>query len=122
MGTLSSILFSRDKTFVAESPVVLQTLLQALFSLQYMLSQSPSANAEAQSVAEFVTAIRSGGCGELSQPFVEKEFGVRYSRKHNETMVFESIVAESAIRCLDVGPPDGRRWVLRNLVMVCIFP
>ena len=38
LGTLSAILFSRGRSFVADSPVILQTLLQALFSLQYNLT------------------------------------------------------------------------------------
>lgn len=118
LGTLSSILFSRDKTFSAESPRILQSLLQGLISLAYMLSLSPQSVAEYQSVAGYISAIRSGNCGFLSQSALESEYGVRFTSKDSCDPLLEILVTESVIRCLTAGSDCERRWVLRTLLQV----
>ncbi|KAI0087407.1 hypothetical protein BDY19DRAFT_893157 [Irpex rosettiformis] len=116
LGTLSSILFSRDKTFIVESPAVLQSLLQGLFTLAYTLSLSPRSAAEYQSVMGYISAICSGSCGPLSQSAVESEYGVRYTKNDSDDLLMEVLVTESVIRCLAAGPDHERRWVLRMLL------
>ena len=112
---MSSILFSRDRTFVADSPVILQILIRALLSLQYTLSTTSSTPAEARSVASYIAEVRAGKCGELTRISVEKEFGARFSDSDNEDAVREAIVMESVVSCIEVGPIGARRWALRIL-------
>lgn len=118
LGTLSSILFSREKTFSAESPRVLQSLLQGLISLAYMLSLSPQSAAEYQSVTGYISAIHAGNCGPLSQSALESEYGVRFASKDNSDLLLGILVTESVIRCLTAGSDCERRWVLRTLLQV----
>lgn len=119
IGVMSSILFSRDQKFVADSPVVLQTLMRALLSLQYTLTSTSSTPAEARSVASYIAEVRAGKCGELSRSFVEKEFGARFSDADTEAAVREAVVMESVVSCIEVGPIGARRWALRLLPEVC---
>lgn len=121
LGTLSSILFSRDRTFSADSPTIFQTLLQALFSLKYYLSLSPHSTAEMESLSGYISAIRSGSCGEISSSATEMEFGVRFSKSDSEEAIRDVLVTESVIRCLEVGDGMSRRWMLRNMLEVSQF-
>ncbi|EKM57985.1 uncharacterized protein PHACADRAFT_139496 [Phanerochaete carnosa HHB-10118-sp] len=112
LGTLSAILFSRGRSFVADSPMVLQTLLRALFSLQYNLIASQSAAAEVQSIAGYISAIQTGSCGQLIPTSVEKEFGIPLSDNDNEAVVREAVITEGVVSCIETGPADGRRWAM----------
>ncbi|KAI8972849.1 hypothetical protein BD414DRAFT_559591 [Trametes punicea] len=115
LGTLSALLFSREKTFSAETPAILQTLLQSLFSLLSVLRSSPDTVAEAGSIAGFIAAVRNGQCGSPLPQALEKEYGVRY-KDDSDQMVRETIVTESVIGCLEVGSEATRRWTLHHLV------
>lgn len=122
LGQLSSLLFSRDRTFEVETPVILQTLLQSLFSLLATLRGSHDCTAEAQTVAGYIKGIKNGQSGTPTQQALEKEYGVRHSQSDSDEMVREIIVAESVIGCLDVGSEQSRRWTLHHLVEVCHKP
>ncbi|KAI0659698.1 hypothetical protein C8Q70DRAFT_914754 [Cubamyces menziesii] len=115
LGTLSALLFSRERTFSVETPAILQTLLQSLFSLLAVLRSSPQATAEADSVAGYIAAIKSGQSGTPLPQALEKEYGVRY-KKDNDEMIREIIVAESVIGCMELGSLASRRWTLHHLV------
>ena len=119
LGALSSILFSRDRTFSTDSPAILQTLLQALLSVKYSLFTSSSAGAEIQSIAGYIAEVQAGKCGELSRALVEKEFGVRFSGTDNEVVVREAVITESVVNCVELGSVGARRWALRTLPEVC---
>lgn len=116
---LSSILFSRDSTFVTDGPVILQTLIQALLSLKFNLAVSTSATAEVQSITGYISEIQAGKCGDLSTALVEKEFGVRFSGNDNEAAVREAIITESVVNCIELGSIGARQWALRTLPEVC---
>lgn len=120
LGTLSSLLFSQEEAFVANVPNILQTLLQALFSLSYSLSLSSRSASEAKSLFGYVSAVRNGGCGPLSHAAIEKEFGVRFADDDDEASIRDILVAESAVRCLTSGQ-DRARWVLRTLIQVRLY-
>ena len=100
-----------------ETPAILQTLLQSLFSLLAVLRSSPQATAEADSVAGYIAAIKSGQSGTPLPQALEKEYGVRY-KKDNDEMIREIIVAESVIGCMELGSLASRRWTLHHLVEV----
>lgn len=101
-----------------DTPVLLQTLLQAMFSLIATLSMQGNANDEITSLKGYVTAIRDGSCGPLDASSVEREYGVRYSKKENEDSLREAIISESAVKCTELGSEEKRCWVLCNLLEV----
>ncbi|KAI0355950.1 hypothetical protein OH77DRAFT_1402071 [Trametes cingulata] len=115
MSTLSALLFSSERTFNADTPAILQTLLQSLFSLLAILRSSPDTVNEAESVAGYIASIKRGECGTPLPQALEKEYGVRYKGDSDE-MVRNIIVAESVIGCLEVGSEASRRWTLHHLL------
>ncbi|PCH35413.1 hypothetical protein WOLCODRAFT_133859 [Wolfiporia cocos MD-104 SS10] len=116
LGALSSILFSREKSFDAESPRILRTLYTGMFSLLMCLSSSPDAQSEAESLRAYVFAVLDGQCGSPASESFEKEYGVSWSSDDNAAHVRRVIAAESVISCLETGSEDSRKWVLRNLL------
>ncbi|OCH88423.1 hypothetical protein OBBRIDRAFT_734457 [Obba rivulosa] len=116
LGALSSLLFSRDGSFEASSPVILQTLLQAMFSLLLALSSSPKATREAESLRAYISALRDGQCGTPSMPSVEKEYGARSSKYDSDPQTRDALVSESIVSCFEIAPQSSKRWILRKLL------
>ncbi|KAI0642797.1 hypothetical protein C8Q79DRAFT_917084 [Trametes meyenii] len=115
LGTLDPLLFAKERTFNAETPAILQTLLQSLFSLLVILRSSNTTLEYAQTVVKYIARIKQGESGTPSPQSLEKEYGVRYKGDSDE-MVREIITAESIIGCLEVGSEASRRWVLHHLL------
>lgn len=115
LGALSSLLFSRERTLSADTPLVLRALFQAMFSLLMCLS-STSSQAEVESLRAYIAAIRDGQCGTPSPQSLEKEYGVRWSRNDNDQDVRRLIAIEGLIGQLEIGSESSRKWMLRNLV------
>ncbi|KAI0676337.1 hypothetical protein C8Q78DRAFT_1084712 [Trametes maxima] len=115
LGTLGPLLFAEGKTFKAETPAILQTLLQSLFSLLAVLRSSSTSSGYAQTVVEYIAKIKQGQSGTPSPQALEKEYGVRY-KGDSDDMVREIITAESIIGCLEVGSEASRRWALHHLL------
>ncbi len=120
ISSLSNILFGRERTFRVETPTILQTLLQCLFSLLPILRSSPDSMQEADNVVAYIVGIKSGQCGTPSPQALEKEYGVRRKDESDE-QVMEIIVAECVIGCLEVGAEASRRWTLHHSVEVRFF-
>jgi hypothetical protein len=115
---MSTLLFSRDATFRTESPVLLQTILQALVSLLPTLSSSPG---EFESVKGLILEIWKGGSGLLSKESIEQEFGTHFSSSDTEEDIREALSVESVLKCAAYGSLKARTWVLHNLVEVYMF-
>jgi len=118
IGTMSTLLFSRDVTFRTESPVLLQTILQSLISLLPALSSTPG---ELESVKTLVLEVWNGGSGLLSKESIEQEFGAPFLPSDAEHDIREALAIESALRCMAYGSLKSRAWVLHNLVEVPKF-
>ena len=115
IGAVSTLLFSRDATFRTETPVLLQTILQALISLLPALSSSPG---ELESVRAMILEIWNGGSGLLLQESIEQEFGTPFSSSDTEHDIRGTLATESVLRCIAYGSLKTRAWVLHNLVEV----
>ncbi|KAF9653663.1 hypothetical protein BDM02DRAFT_3135161 [Thelephora ganbajun] len=113
IGAMSTLLFSRDATFRTETPVLLQTILQALVSLLPTLSSSPG---ELESVKGLILEVWNGGGGLLLKESIEKEFGTPFSTSDTEHDIREALAVESVLRCIAYGSLKTRAWVLHNLV------
>lgn len=112
---MSTLLFSRDATFRTETPVLLQTILQALVSLLPTLSSSPG---EYESVKGLILEVWNGGSGLLSRESIEREFGTPFSSSDTENDIREALAVESVLKCVAYGSLKTRAWVLHNLVQV----
>ena len=118
IGAISTLLFSRDATFRTDSPVLLQTVLQALASL---LSTLSSSHGEFESVKGLILEVWNGGSGLLSKESIEQEFGTRFSSSDTEHDIREALATESVLKCVAYGSLKTRTWVLHNLVEVYVF-
>jgi len=116
---MSTLLFSRDATFRTETPVLLQTILQALVSLLPALSSSPG---EQESVKALILEIWNGGSGLLLRGSIEQEFGTPFSSSDTEHDIREALGIEGVSRCVAYGSLNTRTWVLHNLVEVLVLP
>lgn len=114
---MSTLLFSRDATFRTDSPVLLQTILQALVSLLPTLSSSPG---EFESVKGLVLEVWNGGSGLLSKESIEQEFGTHFSPSDTENDIREALAIESVLKCVAYGSLKTRTWILHNLVEVYV--
>ena len=115
---MSTLLFSRDATFRTGTPLLLQTILQALVSLLPVLSSSPG---ELESVKAMILEILNGGSGLLLSEPIEQEFGAPFSSSDTERDIREALAIESVLRCIAYGSLKARTWVLYNLVEVSSF-
>ncbi|KAI0077367.1 hypothetical protein K474DRAFT_1751763 [Panus rudis PR-1116 ss-1] len=116
MSNLSNLLFSKEPAVAINTPLALRTIVQNLFALYADLNASPVYAQDAANVANWIAEIRQGRCGPLLPDAVEKEYGMRYSKSESDDLIREAIVAESAVRCLEVGSERIRRWFLHNIM------
>lgn len=84
------------------------------------LAGLPNAAKESSQISDYIATIRGTGCGSLSKSAIEKEYGVRFSRSDDEADIRAAVVSETAVKCLEVGHENRRRWVLHRLIEVCI--
>lgn len=118
LGALSSIMFSRDKTFEVQTPLVLQTLLKSMFSLLLHLSTSPELQPQAESLRAYIGAIRTGQCGTPIPKSIEKEYGARFSNEDADATILEVMITESLVGFMEVASTDWRRWTMHQLLEV----
>ncbi|TCD63487.1 hypothetical protein EIP91_005346 [Steccherinum ochraceum] len=116
ISTLPHFLFPKDQTFFADTPALLQTLLQALVSLVIDLSGQADTTSDLKQISGYITTIRSKGFGKLSKSAIEKEYGVRFGKEDRDAEVRDAVIAESIVKCLEVGHENRRRWILHHLL------
>lgn len=95
--------------------MILQTLLQGLFTLYPLVSDSP---ADLGMIQTLILEILGGGSGVLSEEAVHQEFGCPYSSTDTESLIRTALVTESVARCVSNGSRQARGWILRNLMEV----
>ncbi|KAH8084333.1 hypothetical protein BXZ70DRAFT_1046150, partial [Cristinia sonorae] len=116
IGTLSYLLFPKDQPFFADTPLLLQTLIQGLISLLTDLSGQPDTSSDMKQVSSYITAIGSKGCGQLSRQAIEKEYGARFGKEDSDIDVRSAVITESVVKCLELGHENRRRWVLHHFL------
>lgn len=119
--TLGSLLSPKDSDFFADTPVLLQTLIQALISLVADLSAQSDSSSDVRQISGYIQVIRSKDCGRLSKQAIEKEYGVRFGKDDKDADVRAAVITEAAVKCLEFGHENRRRWVLNALLEVSLF-
>lgn len=121
-GIMYSLLFPRIPGFQASSPIIIQTLVQALFNLLAVLSTAPQGvgdpvlSQDIDSVRDLIQRVASGGCGPLSQDDVEQEYNAIVTSKDDSSVVRTTILLEGVMRCMENGDERHRRWILGHAV------
>ncbi|THH18726.1 hypothetical protein EW146_g2314 [Bondarzewia mesenterica] len=115
LGIFSSFLFTPRRPFKVDSPIVLQTLLQQMFSLLVSLSQQTDAHEEVQYLRELIAGVLVGSAGDLDEALVETEYNVTFTRENAQSIRdCAAVLALSA--CLENDIESNRRWALRYLI------
>jgi hypothetical protein len=112
---MSTLLFSRDTVLRTDSPVIFQTLVQALFSLYPPLSSNPD---DFGTIQALISEVLSGGTGLLQIDAIEQEFDSPFSPNDSEQKIREILATESVARCIANGSIPSRSWMLCNLLEV----
>lgn len=97
---------------------MLQTVLQAMFSLLAFLSLQSDTLEETQYVHELIAGILGGSANEFDGALVEKEYGITYSAK-DAGFVRDCTVVLALSACLENDTAPSCRWALQYLVDVC---
>ncbi|CCL98233.1 uncharacterized protein FIBRA_00227 [Fibroporia radiculosa] len=116
LGVLSSILFSRDRSFSPDTPTIFQALFHGMYHLLMCVALSPNSLPEVDSLKAYIVAICDGQCGSPSPPLLEKKYGVNWSENDSGDTITRLISTESLIKCLGYGPEYNRKWMLHNLL------
>ncbi|THH32609.1 hypothetical protein EUX98_g1559 [Antrodiella citrinella] len=116
IGTLSYLLFSKDQPFFADSPVLLQTLLQALISLLADLAGLPDTASDIKQITSYISVIRGADITQLSKDRIEKEYGVRVGKRDQDTDIRAAVISEAIVKSLESGHENRRRWVLHHFL------
>lgn len=119
LGALSSTVFAPGVIFRAESPLVLQTLLQALFSLLASLSALDGAYEESSLVRELIVGALHGACGDLEPSLVLQDFGTKM-RRADDVFVKDCVVVQALSSCLELEAPAHRPYIAEALSEVSL--
>ncbi|KAI0319315.1 hypothetical protein OF83DRAFT_1055215 [Amylostereum chailletii] len=114
LGVLSSGLFAPGVTFRADSPFVLQTVLQALFSLQAALSSQPNTHEEVDYVRELIVGAMHGACGDLEPSLVKTDYGVDASHD-DDGLIKECVVAQALSACLELDAKSSKPTIVQYM-------
>ena len=114
LGALSSTVFAPGVAFCAESPLVLQTLLQALFSLLASLSALDDAHEAANLVRELIVGALHGACGDLDPSLVLQDFGAKMKRAE-DVFVKDCVVLLALSSCLELEAPIHLPYIAEAL-------
>ena len=114
---LSTGLFAPSVTFFANSPFVLQTLLQALFSLQAALSSQLDTHEEVDYVRELIIGAMHGACGDLDLSLVKADYGVDALRE-DDGLIKECVVAQALSACLELESPSSKPAIVQYMAEV----
>ncbi|KIJ36323.1 hypothetical protein M422DRAFT_261273 [Sphaerobolus stellatus SS14] len=116
LGTLSNMLFS-SKPVQDANPLALQNLFQGLQMLVHTITQSPSeADGDIDVTRELCSHLYQGGCGDPLVKSIEQEYDAEWSSYDAQDALRVQILAEAAVRCMQCGSDELRRWALHNQV------
>jgi hypothetical protein len=119
LASLSSLLLSHDRSIRINTPGILLTLVQYLFSLLSSLAFLSANSPETMLVKELIGKIQSGASAEMIPEALEKEYQVAPSDEDEEQVVVQALVTTGIGKFLEHGAESSRRWVLRYSTTVC---
>lgn len=118
---LSNMLFS-SKPLHGAAPLSFQDLFQALQLISHTINKHPSeSDADIYVVRELCDHVYNGGCGDPLPKAIEQEYGIEWSLTDTVDPVRVQVLAEAAVRCMQSGSNELKRWVLHNIVTVGCF-
>jgi hypothetical protein len=115
LGALSICLFSSGRPSKTGWFVILQTLFQALFSLQgSLLAEGDSEGASY--VHELITGVRKVGCEGLDASLLMQQYGVQLRSEADAQAVLDCVVIMALAICTENATGGEHRYILSNVM------
>ncbi|KAI0266517.1 hypothetical protein BC834DRAFT_823723 [Gloeopeniophorella convolvens] len=115
LGLLSSCLFTSGSSFRTGSPTILQTLFQALFSIQAALLADADADG-ASYLRELVAGVRKGSSEDLDGLLLEQQYGVQVLSDADAAAAVDCLMVMALAACLENSPERERQHVIHYLI------
>jgi hypothetical protein len=117
LGTLSTCLFSSGDLSKTGSVIILQTLFQALFSLQgSFLAEGDSEGAAY--VHELISGIKKTGSEEINTSLLMQQYGDQVRSEADAQAVLDCVTIMALAACTENAPDGERRYMLDNMMAV----
>jgi hypothetical protein len=117
LDTLSTCLFSSGDLSKTGSVIILQTLFQALFSLQgSLLAEGDSEGASY--VYELINGVKKTGCEGLNASQLTQQYGAQVRSEADAQAVLDCVIIMALATCTENAPDGERRYVLDNVIAV----
>ena len=119
LSILQSLLSA--STDLVTTPAALRTLLPAIVSLLPVYSKPPSVLSHLAIIQQMIEDIFNGKYGLLDLEDLQSKYNVVATLEDSEDDIRKVIALEGVVRCLEMGSPDTKRWVLHNVLEVRIL-
>lgn len=124
IGVLYSVIFPRGGPLKVNKPIMLQTLLQALFQLRAAFSMGasgrPNDDTETHLLSDLIAQVQRGELGILDTKEIEEMYGVPRSKLDEDGAIFAGVARCALLRCIEWVEEERRRWLLDKAVDVRI--
>lgn len=117
LGALFTYLSSSGDPSKTGSVTILQTLFQALFSLQGSLLAEGDLEG-ASYVLELINGVKKTGCEELNASLVMQQYGDQIRSDADARAVLDCLIIVALAACMENAPDGERRYMLNNVMAV----
>jgi hypothetical protein len=115
LDVLSLCLASSGDPFGTGSPIILQTLFQALFSLQGSLLALGDSEG-ASHVHELINAVKSAGCEGLDVFMLTQQYGAQLLSEADAHAILDCVIIMALAACTENATDGEHRYILHNVV------
>lgn len=117
LNALFTCLFSSGDPSKIGSVIILQTLFQALFSLQgSLLAEGDSEGASY--VYELINGVKKAGCEGLNASLFVQQYGDQVRSEADAQAILDCVIVMALATCTENAPDGERRFMLNNLMAV----
>lgn len=115
LNALFTCLFSSGDPSKIGSVISLQTLFQALFSLQgSLLAEGDSEGASY--VYELINGVKKAGCEGLNASLFAQQYGDQVRSETDAQAILDCVIIMALATCAENAPDGERRFMLNNLM------
>jgi hypothetical protein len=115
LHALWSCLSSPEDPFGIRSPIILQTLFQALFSLQGSLLAEGDSE-EASYVHGLINGVKRAGCQGLDASMLTQQYGVQIQSEADAHAILDCVIVMALAACTENATDGEHQHILPNLV------
>ena len=117
LGALFTCLLSSGDLSKTASIIILQTLFQALFSLQAsLLAEGDSEGASY--VHELINGVKKTGCEGLNASLLMQQYGGQICSEADSQAVLDCVIIMALATCTENAPDGERRYMLNDVMAV----